>query len=79
MLWGFMSLFRIMNPGVCAMSLFADYVKFCTKVEGDLDLWYSRSFIYSFSWLQIQNEVHRQQQFPKMKFLKVKHILISTT
>ena len=29
-----MPLFRIMNPGVCTLSLFADYVKFCAKVEG---------------------------------------------
>ena len=28
------ALFRIMNPGVCTMSLFADYVEFCTKVKG---------------------------------------------
>ena len=33
MLWGFMPLLRIKNPGVCTMSLFADYVKFCAKVE----------------------------------------------
>ena len=32
MLWGFMPLLRIMNPGVCTMSLFADYVKFCAEV-----------------------------------------------
>ena len=34
MLGGFMSLLRVMNPGVCTMSLFADYVKFCAKLEG---------------------------------------------
>ena len=34
MLWGFMPLLRIMNPGVCTMSLFADYVKLCAKVKG---------------------------------------------
>ena len=34
MLWGFMSLLRIMNPGICTMSLFTDYVKFCAKFEG---------------------------------------------
>ena len=34
MLWGFMPLRRTMNPGVCTMSLFADYVKFCANVEG---------------------------------------------
>ena len=34
MLWSFMPLLRIMNPGVCTMSLFADYVKLCAKVEG---------------------------------------------
>ena len=34
MLWGFMPLLRIMNQGVCTMSLFADYVKFCAKGEG---------------------------------------------
>ena len=33
-LLGFMPLFKIMNPGVCTMSLFADYVKFYAKVEG---------------------------------------------
>ena len=57
MLWGFMPLLRIMNTGVCTMSLFADYVKFCAKgrrSRSDLDLCYSCSFIYSFSSLQIQ-------------------------
>ena len=34
MLWDFMLLLRTMNPGVCTISLFADYVKFCAKVEG---------------------------------------------
>ena len=34
MLWGFIPLLRIMNPGFCTMSLFADYVKFCAKVKG---------------------------------------------
>ena len=34
MLWGFMPLLRIMNPGVCTMSLFADHVKFYAMVEG---------------------------------------------
>ena len=29
-----MPFLRIMNPGVCTMSLFADYVTFCAKVEG---------------------------------------------
>ena len=33
MLWGFMPLLRIMHPGVCNMSLLADYVKFCAKVK----------------------------------------------
>ena len=32
MLWGFMPLLRIMNPEVCTVSLFADYVKFCANV-----------------------------------------------
>ena len=33
---GFMSLLRSMNPGVCSMSLFADYVKLWirSKVKG---------------------------------------------
>ena len=34
MIWGFMSLLRNMNPGVCSMSLFTNYVKLCAKVEG---------------------------------------------
>ena len=34
MLWGFMLLLVIMNPWVCTMSLFADYVKFFAKVDG---------------------------------------------
>ena len=29
-----MALLRIMNPRVCTMSLFAAYVKLCTKIEG---------------------------------------------
>ena len=29
-----MPFLRIMNPGVCTMSLFVDYVTFCAKVEG---------------------------------------------
>ena len=31
MLWGFMPLLRIINPGVCTMSLYADYVKLCAN------------------------------------------------
>ena len=31
---GLYPLLRIMNPGVCIMHLFADYVKFCAKVKG---------------------------------------------
>ena len=38
MLLDFTPLLRIMNPGVCTMSLFADYVKFCAKVKGQVTL-----------------------------------------
>ena len=31
---GLMPLLRIMNPEVCTLSLFADYVKLCAKFEG---------------------------------------------
>ena len=29
-----MPLLRIKNQGICTISLFADYVKFCAEVEG---------------------------------------------
>ena len=60
MLWGCIPFHRTMNPEVCIMSLFADYVKFCAKVNGQgmtltFDTHVACSFSYSFSWLQIQN------------------------
>ena len=59
MLWDFMSLLRIMNPGVCIMNLFTDYVKFCAKFD---------THVASFTHLvdcKYKIKVHRQQQFLK--------------
>ena len=51
MLWGFMPLLRIMNPGVCTQSLFADYIKFCAKVEGQVVTLTSDTYVASFTHL----------------------------
>ena len=68
MLWGFMPLLRIMNPGVCTLSLFADYVKFCAKVKGQgVTLIFDThvaSYIHSVD-CKCKIKVHRQQQFHK--------------
>ena len=62
MLWGFMPLLRIMGPGVCTMSLFADYVKFCAKVEGQGVALTFDTHLASFTHLvDCKYEVHRQQ------------------
>ena len=64
MLWGFMSLLRIMKPGICTMSLFADYVKFCAKVIGQGVTLTFVSHVASFTHLvdcKYKNKVHRQQ------------------
>ena len=55
MLWGCIPLLKIMNPGVCTMSLFTDYVKFSAKVEGQGVTLTFNTHVASFSWLQIQN------------------------
>ena len=67
MLWGFMTLLNIMNPGVCTMSLFADYVKFCAKVEGQGVTLTFDTPVASFTHLvdcKYKIKVHRQQLFP---------------
>ena len=64
MLWGLMPLLRIMNPGVCTASLFADYVKFCTKVEGQGVTLTFDTHVASFTHLvncKYKIKVHRQQ------------------
>ena len=64
MLWGFMPLLRIMNPGVCTMSLFADYVKFCAKVEGQRESLTSDTHVAPFTHLvdcKYKIKIHRQQ------------------
>ena len=64
MLWGFMPLLRIMNIGVSTMSLFADYVKLCAKVEGQgVTLTFDThvaSFTHSVD-CKYKIKVHRQQ------------------
>ena len=69
MLWGFMSL-RIMNPGVCTTILFADYVKFCAKVEfqGVTVTVDTHVALLTHSVdCKYKIKVHRQQKFPKKK------------
>ena len=64
MLWGFMPPHRIMNPGVCTMSLFADYVKFYAKVEGQGVTLTFDTHVVSFTHLvdcKYKIKVHRQQ------------------
>ena len=64
MLWGFMPLLRIMNPGVCTLSLFADYVKFCAKVKGQGVTLIFDTHVASFTHLvdcKCKIKVHRQQ------------------
>ena len=64
MLWGFMPLLRIMNLGVCTMSLFADYVKFCANVKGQGLTLTSDIHVASFDHLvdcKFKIIVHRQQ------------------
>ena len=64
MLWGFMHLLRIMNPGVCTMSLFADYVKFCAKVKGQGVTLTFDTYAASFTHLadcKYKIKIHRQQ------------------
>ena len=64
MLWGFMPLLRIMNPGVCTLSLFADYVKFCAKVEGQGVTLTFDTHVASFTHLvdcKYKIKVHRKQ------------------
>ena len=68
MLWGFMPLLRIMNPGVCIMSLFADYVKFCAKAKGQGVTLTFDTHVASFTHLvecKYKIKVLRQEQFPK--------------
>ena len=60
MLWGFMPFLRIMNPGISTLSLFADYVKFCAKVEGQGVTLTRDTHVASFTHL-VDCKVHRQQ------------------
>ena len=67
MLWDFMPL-RIMNPGVCTMSLFAEYVKFSAKVEGQGVTLTFDTHVASFPHLvncKYKIKAHRQKYFPK--------------
>ena len=53
-----------MNQGVCTMSLFADYVKFCAKVEGQGVTVTFDTHVASSTHLvdcKYKIEVHRQQ------------------
>ena len=64
MLWGFMPLPSNMNPGVCAMSLFADYVKFCAMVVGQGVTLTFDTHVASFTHLvdgKYKIKVYRQQ------------------
>ena len=64
MLWGFMPLLRIKNPGVCIMSLFGDYVTVCAKVEGQGVTLTFDTHVASFTHLvdcKYKIKVHRQQ------------------
>ena len=68
MLWSCMPLLRIMNPGVCTMSLSTDYVKFSAKVEGQGVTLTFNTHVASFTHLvdcKYKIKGHRQQQFPK--------------
>ena len=63
-----MSLLRIMTPGVCTMSLFAEFVKFCAKVQGQgvtlIFVIHADSFTHLVD-CKYKIKVHRHQQFPK--------------
>ena len=64
MLIGSKALLRIMNPGVCSMSLFAKYVKFCAKVKGQEVTLTFDTHVASFTHLvdcKYKIKVHRQQ------------------
>ena len=64
MLWGFMSLLGIMNPGVCTMSLFAEYIIFCAKVKGQGVTLTFDTHVALFTHLddcKYKIKVHRQQ------------------
>ena len=53
-----------MDPGVCTMSLFADYVKFCAKIEGQGVTLTFDTHVASFTHLvdsKYKIKVHRQQ------------------
>ena len=63
-----MSLLGIMNPGVCTISLFADYVKFWAKFEDQGVASIFVTHVASFTHLadcKYKIKVHRQQKFPK--------------
>ena len=60
MLWGFMPLLRIMNPGVCTMSLFAD-IKFCAKVKGQGVTLTFDTHVALFTYLVDCKYIYRQQ------------------
>ena len=59
-----MSFLKIMNPGVCTMSLFTDNVKFCAKVEGQGVTLTFVTHVTSFTLLvdcKYKIKFHRQQ------------------
>ena len=56
------------EPGVCTVSLFADNIKFCAKVEGQGVTLTFDTHVASFTHLvdcKYKIKVYRQQQFPK--------------
>ena len=64
MSWGFMPLLRIMNPGVCTMSLFVEFVTFCAMLEGKEVTLTFDTHVASFTHLvdcKYKIKVHRQQ------------------
>ena len=65
MLWSFMPLLRIMNPGACTMSLYADYVK---SGRGQGVILTFDTQVASFTHLVdciYKIKVHKQQMFPQ--------------
>ena len=61
---GLYALLRITTLGVCTMTIFADYVKFCAKVKGQGVTLTFDSHVASFTHLvdcKYKTKVHRQQ------------------
>ena len=75
MLWGFMSLLRIMNPGVCTMSLSADYVMFvCVEV-----LRPSQPLGVMSSTVGLPNHTFTGQDYSSKRLTSILHILLPET